>query len=130
MPKKEKKEKTPAAPATAQQQDSSTEPTDDGEEEVEEKKKGSKLDGSDISKVTDFVEEKALDSARASQAVASIAADVAVDRAAELERERMLAAVSIDRVRPCSVSPWPSCALAEFLSSPPPNPCARRRTST
>ena len=76
------------------------EPVDDpaaDEEEAEEETKGSKRDGADISKVTDFVEQKELDSAKASQAIASITSSVKVDREAELARERELAAVSIEQ---------------------------------
>ena len=69
---------------------------DDDEEEVEQ---GNKRDGADVSKVTDFVEQKELDSAKASKALASITAADEVDRAAERERERELAAVVIDQVR-------------------------------
>ncbi|KOO27062.1 huntingtin interacting protein k [Chrysochromulina tobinii] len=67
---------------------------DDDEEEVEQ---GNKRDGADVSKVTDFVEQKELDSAKASKALASITAADEVDRAAERERERELAAVVIDQ---------------------------------
>ena len=69
---------------------------DDDDEEVEQ---GNKRDGADVSKVTDFVEQKELDSAKASKALASITAADEVDRAAERERERELAAVVIDQVR-------------------------------
>ena len=74
------------------------EPTEEeeGDEEVEEAK-GSKRDGADISKVTDFIEQKELDSAKASQAIASLSATLTEDRAAEAARERELAAVSIEQ---------------------------------
>jgi hypothetical protein len=48
--------------------------------------------------VTDFLEQKELDSAKASRALASITAEETVDREAERERERELAAVAIDQV--------------------------------
>ncbi len=70
----------------------------EAEEEEEEEVQGNKRDGADISKVTDFVEQKELDSAKASKAIASIAADIEVDREAERERERELAAVVIEQV--------------------------------
>lgn len=70
---------------------------DDEETEEVEETKGSKRDGADVSKVTDFVEQKEIDSAKASQAIASITKDVEVDREKEAARERELAAVSIEQ---------------------------------
>ena len=55
-------------------------------------------EGSDVSRVTDFVEQKELDSAKASKALASITAEDTVDREAEREREKELAAVQINQV--------------------------------
>lgn len=106
MPKKEKKKAAESAtggtPPTEHSDSSKSEPTADGEadEEVEEEEKqvGNKRDGSDISKVTDYVEQKELDSAKASKAIASIGLEQEVDREAELQRERELAAVTIDAV--------------------------------
>ena len=68
-------------------------------EEEEEEATGSKRDGADVSKVTDFVEQKELDSAKASKALADITSTIKVDREAEAARERELAAVSIEQVR-------------------------------
>ena len=70
----------------------------DADEEEEEVVVGNKRDGADISKVTDFVEQKELDSAKASKAIASITTEMEVDREAERERERELAAVAIEQV--------------------------------
>lgn len=69
------------------------------EEEEEGDTKANARDGGDISKVTDYVEHKELDSARASRAIASIATEMEVDWEAERERERELAAVTIDQAR-------------------------------
>ena len=66
--------------------------TDDAEEQT-----GSKRDGADISKVTDFVEQKELDSKKASEAIARMTAEMKVDREAEAQRERELAAVKIEQ---------------------------------
>ena len=73
-----------------------------GDEEAEEAEEAeqsgrAKREGADVSRVTDFVEQKELDSAKASQAIASITSSVKVDREAELARERELAAVSIEQ---------------------------------
>ena len=102
--------------------------------------------------MTDFVEQKELDSAKASKAIASITAEEQVDREAEAARERELAAVSIEQVRvtrgvlacvgrASALSSRPCRRLTFFLSAPA---CAllltrvpslaatlaRRRTST
>ena len=103
MSKKGKKNKGDGGAATPRSEGAGAEPVDDpaaDEEEAEEVEatKGNKRDGADISKVTDFVEQKELDSAKASQAIASITSSVKVDREAELARERELAAVSIEQV--------------------------------
>ena len=101
MPPKKNKAKggdaTPRSEAATTPRDAE-DPADD-EEAEEEKAKGSKRDGADVSKVTDFVEQKELDSAKASQALSSITSDLSVDREAEAARERELAAVSIEQVR-------------------------------
>ena len=72
-------------------------------EETEEEEESSTdqknlREGSDVSRVTDFVEQKELDSAKASKALASITAEDIVDREAEREREKELAAVQINQV--------------------------------
>lgn len=70
---------------------------DGDDEEVEEtEQEGNKRDGADVSKVTDFVEQKELDSARAKQAMASIMQAQKVATEAELAHERELAAVTIN----------------------------------
>ena len=87
--------------ATPRDEPTKTEPVADGEadEDLEEEQNaGNKRDGSDISKLTDYVEQKELDSAKASQAIASITAEAKVDREAELQREKELAAVKVDQV--------------------------------
>ena len=84
----------------------------DDDTETEEVQTGNKRDGADISKVTDFVEQKELDSAKASQAIASITSSLKVDREAELARERELAAVSIQQVCFLCRRPWCTHAAA------------------
>uniref|UniRef100_A0A7S0NZ77 Nascent polypeptide-associated complex subunit alpha-like UBA domain-containing protein n=1 Tax=Calcidiscus leptoporus TaxID=127549 RepID=A0A7S0NZ77_9EUKA len=70
---------------------------DEGDEGDEaEQSKGNRREGADISRVTDYVEQKELDSTKASQAVAAIVGDTDKrDRKAELQREHELAAVEI-----------------------------------
>ena len=72
-------------------------PAGDEEEAEEENATGSKRDGADISRVTDFVEQKELDSKKASEAIARMTAEMKVDREAEAQRERELAAVKIEQ---------------------------------
>ena len=99
--KKGKGGETPRAePAASTAVEPAADAAADGEaeEEEEEEQVGNKRDGADISRVTDFVEHKELDSAKASKAIASIANEIEVDREAERERERELAAVVIDQV--------------------------------
>lgn len=90
--------------------DSSAEPTpastprDDSaaDDDEEEATQGNARDGGDISKVTDFVEQKEMDAAKASQALQNIMASRAEEaerKAAEAARERELATVSIEQVR-------------------------------
>lgn len=94
MPKDKKKAAAPAAKAEPVK----AEPADAEDEEAEEEvQKGSKRDGTDVSRVTDYVETKELDSAKAADAVAMLTKTTEVDRAAELARERELAAVQIDK---------------------------------
>ena len=82
----------------------------------EEVETGNKRDGGDISKVTDYVEQKELDSANASKAIASIVTEVEVDREAERERERELAAVVIEQVRAIHTLAFPPCFPASDMS--------------
>ena len=72
-------------------------PPDGDDEEVEDEATGNKRDGADVSKVTDFVEQKELDSARAKKAMASIMQAQKVATEAELAHERELAAVTISQ---------------------------------
>ena len=70
-------------------------------EDVEETAGGSKeqqREGGDVAKLTDYVEQREIDSARATQAVASIleGSQTAAEREAEIARERELAAVQVD----------------------------------
>jgi hypothetical protein len=123
MPKK-KGGKPESAPSTSREAAADDE-TDDVEEE---ETKGNKRDGADISKVTDYVEQKELDSAKASQAIASLGAEVNVDREAELARERELAAVKIEQVRPpkdqrYQLPAHASASIALLLSHSSPDPC-------
>ena len=94
MPPKGKKKGDGAATPRSEAEDPAA---DEEEAEEVENAKGNKRDGGDISKVTDFVEQKELDSAKASQAIASITSNLKVDREAEAARERELAAVSIEQ---------------------------------
>ena len=88
-----------SAPATPRSEPAAAEPApaEPEEEEEEEAATGNKRDGADISKVTDHVEQKELDASKASKAIASIGVELEVDRAAERERERELAAVVVDQ---------------------------------
>ena len=71
---------------------------DDAEDEAEQQQKGGgDIGGGDISKVTDYAEEREIDSTKASRAAAALAADDSVDREAERARERELAKVSIEQ---------------------------------
>ena len=56
------------------------------EEEDDEVATGNKRDGADLSKVTDYVEQKELDSKKASEAIARMTAEMKVDREAEAQR--------------------------------------------
>ena len=128
-PKKNKKgggggggDSAPSTPRSEAAESARAEPIDDSaadDEETEEEQTGSKRDGADISKVTDFVEGKELDSAKASQAIASITSDLKVDREAEAARERELAAVSIEQVRARELR------VANRTISLPPHPISR-----
>lgn len=124
MPKKREKEKgsggsaasTPRAEDTPRAAAAADPPPTDGDEEVEEEvedQTANKREGGDISKVTDYVEQKELDSVKASQAIASITAELKENREAELARERELAAVSIEQVR----TPEPHPASASGASA-------------
>ena len=98
MPPKKKKGGGDATPRSDDKPAAAAEAPDEPEDDTEEEAaSGNKRDGADVSKVTDFVEQKELDSAKASQAIASITSSVKVDREAELARERELAAVSIEQ---------------------------------
>eukprot|EP00322_Chrysochromulina_rotalis_P030626 CAMPEP_0115859374 /NCGR_PEP_ID=MMETSP0287-20121206/16583_1 /TAXON_ID=412157 /ORGANISM="Chrysochromulina rotalis, Strain UIO044" /LENGTH=135 /DNA_ID=CAMNT_0003313673 /DNA_START=12 /DNA_END=419 /DNA_ORIENTATION=+ len=97
MPGKKKGQTPQASPRDAPAAAAAAEPADGEAEEDEEEVMGNKRDGADISKVTDFVEQKELDSAKASKAIASITQEMEVDREAERARERELAAVAIEQ---------------------------------
>lgn len=99
-PKKNKKgggDSAASTPASTPRKEEDPPAADGEDEEVEEVAEGSKRDGADVSKVTDFVEQKELDSAKAADAMASIMQAQKVDREAELAREKELAAVSIEQ---------------------------------
>eukprot|EP00967_Tisochrysis_lutea_P006746 scaffold8023_cov28-Tisochrysis_lutea.AAC.2 len=71
------------------------------EEDVEEEEAGSKekrREGGDVAKLTDYVEQREIDSERATQAVASImdGGQTAAEREAEAAREKDLANVTIE----------------------------------
>ena len=115
MPPKKKKGGGDATPRSDDKPAAAAEAPDEPEDDTEEEAaSGNKRDGADVSKVTDFVEQKELDSAKASKAIASITAEEQVDREAEAARERELAAVSIEQVRvtrgvlACVAAPRPS----------------------
>ena len=115
MPPKKKKGGGDATPRSDDKPAAAAEAPDEPEDDTEEEAaSGNKRDGADVSKVTDFVEQKELDSAKASKAIASITAEEQVDREAEAARERELAAVSIEKVRvtrgvlACVAAPRPS----------------------
>ena len=84
---------TPASTPRKPEED----PPDGDDEEVEDEATGNQRDGADVSKVTDFVEQKELDSAKAKQAMASIMQAQKVATEAELAHERELAAVTISQ---------------------------------
>lgn len=78
------------------------EPAADAEEveDAEEAAQGNKRDGADVSKVTDFAEEKEMDQKKASQAIAAITDSLSnIDLEAEARREKELAAVKIKQAR-------------------------------
>ena len=130
MPPKKKKGGGDATPRSDDKPAAAAEAPDEPEDDTEEEAaSGNKRDGADVSKVTDFVEQKELDSAKASKAIASITAEEQVDREAEAARERELAAVSIEQVRitrgvlacvgrASALSPRPCRRLTFFLSAP------------
>ena len=103
MPPKKNKSKggsgTDSAASTPRKPEEDPQPADGEDEDPEdaEDAQGNKRDGADVSKVTDFVEQKELDSARAQQAMAKLVQAQKVDSEAELARERELAAVSIEQ---------------------------------
>ena len=97
-PKKSKEKKPKEDPAAVSEPEPTTADDDDMEEEEMKGSKQEQRDGADMQKVTDFVEQKELDSKKASKAAMDFAAAETVDREAERERARMLAAVSIDQV--------------------------------
>jgi NACalpha-BTF3-like transcription factor len=71
------------------------------EDDVEEEAAGSKekqREGGDVSKLTDYVEQREIDSNRATQAVASImgGSQTSAKHEAEAAREKDLAAVAVD----------------------------------
>mmetsp|Transcript_30229 Transcript_30229/g.97590 ORF Transcript_30229/g.97590 Transcript_30229/m.97590 type:complete len:133 (+) Transcript_30229:63-461(+) len=71
------------------------------EDEVEEETAGStekQREGGDVSRLTDYVEQREIDSDRATQAVASLmgGAQTAAEHEAEAAREKDLAAVVVD----------------------------------
>ena len=88
-------ERPQSAPAT--KPEPPPEDADDADEVEEDATQGKKREGADISKVTDFVEQKELDHAKASQAIAALMETESVDAEAEAEREKELAAVQINQ---------------------------------
>ena len=119
-----KKNKKAAAAAESPRSAEPETPRDDAEaEEEEEEQTGNKREGGDISKVTDYVEQKELDSTKASQAITSITQEIKIDREAELARERELAAVSIEQARRTSDS-CPSTRMPRARVPPAPQ-CAQ-----
>ena len=76
-------------------------PPEDVEDESEEAQQtGTKRDGADVSKVTDYVEQQEMDHAKASKAIASLTDSMdTVDEEAEAKREKELAAVKINQER-------------------------------
>merc|ERR1712028_190921 len=67
-----------------------------GSEEAQET--GTKRDGADVSKVTDYVEQEEMDHAKASKAIAALTDSMdTVDQEAEAKREKELAAVKINQ---------------------------------
>merc|ERR1712127_741841 len=74
-------------------------PPEDVEDESEEAQQtGTKRDGAEVSKVTDYVEQEEMDHAKASKAIASLTDSMdTVDEEAEAKREKELAAVKINQ---------------------------------
>ena len=69
-------------------------------ESEEAQQTGTKRDGADVSKVTDYVEQQEMDHAKASKAIASLTDSMdTVDEEAEAKREKELAAVKINQER-------------------------------
>ena len=103
--KKGGKDKAPAAeqrPQSAPAAKAKEAPADEAEtgediDETEQNKGKASIDGNDVSKVTDYVEQKELDVTKASAALAALGALDEVDREAEARREKELAAVSINQ---------------------------------
>ena len=93
-------EEAQARPSTAPVKATEPPPEDVEDESEEAQETGKKRDGADVSKVTDYVEQKEMDHTKASRAIAAITDSMdTVDREAEAKREKELAAVKINQVR-------------------------------
>ena len=93
-------EEAKARPATAPVKAAEPPPEDVEDESEEAQETGTKRDGADVSKVTDYVEQEEMDHAKASKAIAALTDSMdTVDREAEAKREKELAAVKINQVR-------------------------------
>jgi len=114
MSPKAKHAAEPAAKASA----------DGDEEDVEEEQAGGskeqRREGGDVSKLTDYVPQREIDSDRATQAVASIADDAqtAAEREAEAAREKELAAVAVDAADVALVASEMECAACPAQQQP------------
>jgi NACalpha-BTF3-like transcription factor len=88
------------------------------EDELDQEAAGSKekqREGGDVSKLTDYVEQREIDSDRATQAVASImgGAQTAAEHEAEAAREKTLAAVAVDAADVALIAQEMELELAE-----------------
>lgn len=92
------KKKTPRGTAEPQVKTEVEEVEADDADEVEEgAAAANKRDGADVSRVTDFAEQKEMDSSKSLAALQSLTNEAKVDREAEKRRAAELAAVSIDQ---------------------------------
>ena len=102
-------EEAKARPATAPVKAAEPPPEDVEDESEEAQETGTKRDGADVSKVTDYVEQEEMDHAKASKAIAALTDSMdTVDREAEAKREKELAAVKINQVRSHRGVPMPA----------------------